>query len=107
MIARELTMTLMCKMCSNQYGAWRPRCPTCGELTPVTASAAAPRVNRPRLVVSHERKQDECILCRRRKAKDRCPHCNEAIHRNCLGVHKDDCEKFQVERAAEIARVSA
>lgn len=100
----ELKMTMICGTCSNQYGLWRPRCPTCGTSTPISKRVEPERLNTPRM---HERRADECIFCRRRKARETCPHCNEPIHRDCRGVHVIDCAKFQLERSAEIARVSA
>jgi hypothetical protein len=98
---RELTMTIICKMCETQFGTWRPRCPTCGTAPPVTLAQNAPRIVKPR-----ERQANECIFCHRRNAKDRCPHCNEPIHRDCKNSHGPRCEQFQVDRQVEIARVS-
>jgi hypothetical protein len=105
---RELKMTVVCKACENQYGAWRPRCPTCGTSTPIRVQeeqrkAAAP----PRAVRERQRKANDCILCRRRvKNAQRCPHCDEPIHRSCLHLHGADCAKFQVERVREETRLN-
>lgn len=103
----ELKMTVLC-VCGNQYGAWRPRCPACGKGIPVTiAEVARKAMNPPRIKHERERRQNECIFCHRGKAKERCPHCNEPVHRNCQGLHGGDCAQFQQARQAEIERVSA
>lgn len=106
---RELKMTTVCKTCSHQYGVWRDRCPTCGTSTP---RAVVETFNAPRRVAraKQERKRSphECILCRTRGARhERCPHCNEAIHKGCLRLHVAPCALFQEERrAAEASLVT-
>lgn len=107
---RELKMTIICPApCGEQYGAWRPHCPVCRRATPKVhfeAAVSPAKVTRaPRQ--QRERKANECIFCFRRKAKERCPHCGEPIHRVCRGVHEIDCAAFQVARQAEIEKVSA
>jgi hypothetical protein len=96
---RELTMTIICKMCETQFGSWRPQCPTCGTTPPVVAVVNLPR--KPR-----ERKVNECIFCHRRNAKECCELCGEPIHRDCKNSHGPRCEQFQVERKNEITRIS-
>jgi hypothetical protein len=104
---RELKMTLICKTCTHQYGAWRPRCPACGTSTPVSQQQPA-SFNPPRPTKARsEKSKTECIACRHRGAKERCPHCNELIHTTCLTVHVDDCKQFQVEREAMLKQVNA
>lgn len=92
---RELTMTVVC-VCGHQFGAWRVRCDACGTPAPRKESFNPPKVVRR----ERERRPNECIFCHQRKAKDRCPSCNEMIHKNCIGVHVDDCRKFVAERDA-------
>lgn len=109
---RELTMTVICASCENQYGAWRPRCPACGTDTPIKVQQLVQKINRPRLVTSKPQRErtvhpTSCDLCHRRGAKETCDLCGNLVHHNCMGVHKDRCTKFQVERDAEIERVSA
>lgn len=94
MITRELKMTVVCKDCQHQFGAWRDRCPACGTSHEVKQQ---PAFNAPKVV--RERRANECIFCRRRGAKKRCPHCNELIHPGCLGLHTEPCARFQVELA--------
>lgn len=97
---RELTMTVICKSCQHQYGAWRDRCPACGTKTPVKVQLAAVRKTRqPRTSAS------QCVFCRHRGAKQRCPICNEQIHGTCIGLHKPECEQFQREVIMETVRL--
>jgi predicted RNA-binding Zn-ribbon protein involved in translation (DUF1610 family) len=102
--ARELTLTTICKSCTHQYGLWRPRCPACGTETPVKLQEKA--FNPPRVKARAPRTSStQCIFCRLRAAKDKCPHCGELIHRTCRGLHEPDCQQFQVERTAAIKRL--
>lgn len=90
-------MTVKCKDCQHEFGAWRDRCPACGTHNQVPADPVfnAPRVKkekRPR-----ERRPDECIFCWSRvkpKQKASCPSCNELIHKRCLSLHEDPCKMF-------------
>ena len=97
---RELKMTVTCKACEHQYGAWRERCPACGTLTPPPPKAERERTARERNAETRAVKQrvrslTECIFCQLRGAKETCPHCDEKIHRTCLRLHVGDCERFQ------------
>jgi hypothetical protein len=108
---RELTMTVICKTCDNQYGAWRPHCPVCRTATPKKAhEEATPRVRREvtRRVKEYVVRESKtlCVFCRQRGAKQRCTHCNELIHGTCVGLHAPECIKFQQERDAAITRLS-
>jgi hypothetical protein len=99
----ELTMTIICRDCEHQYGAWRAHCPACGSEAPRAAREA---MLKPREDAKPKRerapREDACIFCHRKGAKDRCPHCNERIHHNCQGIHSEPCKQFQVERQAII-----
>lgn len=102
---KELTMTVICKTCEHQYGAWRSQCPACGTSTPVKARVEqfrnAPRVRAPkpaRITGS------ACCFCRVRGAKGRCPICNELVHGTCLSLHTPDCEQFQRDVILETVR---
>ena len=114
----ELKVTLICKDCSNQYGRWRPQCPTCGTKTPArdyaspSAPATQPKLTRTKLVTATLRRVraiivrlSSCIVCRRAGAKLTCPHCDERIHKGCLSLHHVECKAFQVLRAAEIVKL--
>lgn len=111
---RDLVLTLICK-CGNQYGKWRPHCPVCREPTPRKAQDEYETTTNPRVRRAVTRKVKElvrresktqCIFCRHRGAKQRCPHCNEMIHGTCLGLHVAECQQFQVERDAAITRLT-
>jgi predicted ATP-dependent serine protease len=97
---RELTMTVICKTCSNQYGKWRPRCPACGEPNTQPATFNAPRVVEPSLIprsaIIKRQPKRECIACHQGGAKKTCPHCNELVHAACLVLHAEACAEFQV-----------
>lgn len=105
MIARELTMTIICA-CGNQFGAWRSHCPACGTGTPPskreilnTPREVTRRVKR--AVVAREPVWHECVFCRLRGAKaHRCPICNQPVHANCRISHEPRCKEFQTEVAA-------
>lgn len=104
---RELIMTVICKSCEHQYGAWRPRCPACGTSTPVKVqeeqfknTARIRQARQPRTSTS------QCAFCRVRGAKQRCPICNELVHGTCLGLHQPECEQFQREVAMEAAKLA-
>lgn len=105
---RELTMTVVCKSCSHQYGAWRDRCPACGTRTPPPpVKVQAEREKRKR---QHERRESktQCIACRQRGAKKmRCPFCDERIHHTCLSLHVEECKQFQRDREAALARLTS
>lgn len=113
---RPMTMTIVCSHCSNQFGLWRPQCPTCGWAVPsdVHRKAMDPvgteaRERRARSAETREVKRvvrtrtDLCIFCRR-PARDRkrhttfCPHCQERIHDQCLRLHHEACADFQIGR---------
>lgn len=103
---RELKVTRICPKCGDQYGLWRERCPACGEYNERRAAAIAAPERPARVVTKHAIKQrtsssvPHCIFCQRRGPKETCPHCSEPIHRNCRGLHCNDCEQFQRECAA-------
>lgn len=101
---RELKITLICKTCENQYGKWRSHCPVCRTPTPKTEE-----FNTPRVVVARKQRdsKSQCIFCRHRGAKHECPHCNEKIHRTCLGLHAPECQQFQIEREKLIKQLGA
>ncbi len=91
-----MTMTRKCT-CGNDYGLWRLRCPACGTTNDQWTDANA----RATTLAFHARERqvrNECIACHNGGAKETCPHCSEHIHRNCKGMHLEDCRKFQVER---------
>lgn len=104
---RPLTMTIVCRDCTNQFGAWRAHCPACGTLAPRAAREALLQphddATTPKRVVRAPRVcETSCTFCFRRGAKDRCPHCNELIHKNCQGLHNAPCLEFQVQRLSAI-----
>jgi hypothetical protein len=105
---QELRLTVICKSCGHQYGSWRPRCTACGTDTPPPPKSFTnpPKITK-RQVLGEVARQSKsaCIFCRQRKAKDRCPHCNELIHRTCQAMHDPECIKFQQERIAAITRL--
>jgi hypothetical protein len=105
---RELTMTVICKSCEHQYGAWRPRCPACGTSTPVKVQLEQFH-NTPRARKAREARTStsQCVFCRDRGAKQRCPICNERVHGTCLGLHQPECEQFQREVAMEAAKLAS
>lgn len=88
---REPKMTVVCKACQHQFGAWRKRCPACGTNSDYKEPEA---FNKPKLKREKPRKLNECIFCRRRGAKEKCPSCQEPIHKNCKGLHVDPCREF-------------
>jgi hypothetical protein len=106
-------MTVTCRSCDFVFGAWRPRCPTCGTEVPasVRQEMLAPRQaskedtpKQPRR--EREKRPDDCIQCHHRGAKERCTHCAEPIHKACRGLHEANCVKFQVERQEAINALS-
>lgn len=100
-IARPLTMTVVCKDCGNQYGRWRSHCPTCGTATPVTKREDPPVVKRMKERRLRQEVLGRCTVCRRGKNLElKCPHCAEAIHPMCLRLHAEGCRHFQAEREA-------
>jgi len=106
-VMKTLTMTLICKTCGSQYGAWRRQCPTCGSHTPV--SVIRKEEQRTRAPKRKREVKDPCILCRKRvkpKKLATCPHCNEKVHKACLPLHVDECAKFQVLRDQAMKEVS-
>ena len=104
---RELKMTKVCEMCGDQYGLWRYQCPSCGTHNADREKAVAAPVQPPRATLrEHVRAKNACIFCFGRKAKDKCPHCDEPIHRTCRGLHEPRCAAFQVERKAAEARLT-
>lgn len=104
---KELKVTKLCEVCSNQYGLWRAQCPACGTKNVQQAAAigAKPKPTLARKV--RDRGPDECIFCYRRKAKEKCPHCDEPIHRVCRGLHEAPCAAFQVERKKAMEALNA
>jgi len=101
---REPTLTHICGSCKNPYGRWRPRCPACGATTPISVreeALRAPETTKPRKEKAP--RPDQCILCRRKKAKDKCTHCGERIHHICKRLHEPACAAFQVELQEAIA----
>jgi hypothetical protein len=106
---KTLTMTLICKTCGSQYGAWRHQCPTCGTMTPVSRKQDDARIKQARAPRRKKETKDPCILCRKRvkpKKLATCPHCNEKVHKACLPLHVDECAKFQVLRDQAMKEVS-
>lgn len=105
---KPLTMTVLCKSCGHQYGAWRPRCEACGTATPPPPKAFNPPKISKRQVLGEVTKtcRTQCTFCRQRGAHERCKHCNELIHRSCFGLHEPECIQFQRDRASELARLS-
>lgn len=100
----ERTMTIECKSCSNEYGAWRSHCPACGTLSDyVPPEEKKEKEKRVKSEATRPPREHECILCRRPKSDTRCPSCNEEIHTRCLKYHKADCDKFVAEREAILA----
>jgi predicted amidophosphoribosyltransferase len=99
----ELLMTVVCKSCDNQYGAWRAQCPACGTKSHYRAPEPEKKPRQKRTEAMKPRREHECILCRRDKSDQRCPSCNEEIHTRCLKYHRADCEKFVAEREAILA----
>ncbi len=89
--------------CGNEYGLWRPRCPACGTTNERQRDATAPP--EPTFVRAERTPKRPCIVCRNGGAKDRCPHCEELIHKNCKGMHVIACAEFQRLRAIEIAKL--
>ena len=65
----ELTMTVICKSCEHQYGAWRPRCPACGTSTHVKAQVEQFK-NKARVTKAREPRTStsQCVFCRTRGA---------------------------------------
>jgi hypothetical protein len=104
---RELKMTVVCKSCTHQYGAWRDRCPACGTDTPRAPVFNAPRVTPARRVTPAS--GPLCIFCQlgSRKTMATCEHCNEPIHPTCKSLHADSCQQFQRDRVAALESVSA
>lgn len=98
----ELKMTVVCKSCDNQYGAWRTHCPACGTMSdyraPEPERAKEPRQKRSE--AQRPKREHECILCRRGNSQERCPSCNEEVHTRCLKYHLDPCKLFVAEREA-------
>ena len=111
---KELRMTIVCKACNNQFGAWRTHCPACNESVPrsVRDAMLAPRpseVGKAPREPKHRRVKNvrhQCTFCRRANADERCPHCNEEIHAVCRRLHDVDCALFQVEREAELRKLA-
>jgi len=104
--AKPLTMTVVCRICGDQFGMWRTHCPACGAHAPaIPARVLAETKSRRHPLAQRRPKADECTLCRRTKAKLRCPHCNELIHKECLRLHRADCLTFQMEREIEIKKL--
>lgn len=103
----ELKMTVVCKSCDNQYGAWRAQCPACG----TRSHYKEPEPERPARVKRSEAtrppREHECILCRRGNSQERCPSCNEEIHTRCLKYHIEPCKQFVAERDAILAALPA
>jgi hypothetical protein len=93
-------MTVICKSCEHQYGAWHSRCPASGTSTPVKVQVEQFKARRPRTSTS------QCVFCRTRGAKSRCPICNERIHGTCLGLHQAECEQYQRDVALESAKLA-
>ena len=101
---KELKVTKLCEVCSNQYGLFRTQCPACGTKNVHHVSSAPP----PKPTIARkvrDRRPDECIFCYRRKAKAKCPHCDEPIHNVCRGLHEGPCAAFQVERLKALEAV--
>jgi len=107
---RELVMTVICKTCDHQYGAWRPHCPVCRTSTPRKIhEEATPQIRRAvtrrvKQLVKRESKTT-CIFCRQRGAKQQCAHCNELIHGTCVGLHTPECLEFQKQRDVAITQL--
>ena len=99
-----LKVTKFCEVCQYQYGLFRPQCSACGAKNHTVESTPQKRAA---VKGERQRKPGECIFCRRRKAKDVCPHCDEPIHHNCLGLHAKPCAEFQVLLLLELKRVNA
>lgn len=99
----ELKMTVICKSCEHQYGAWRPRCPACGTSTPIKVQET---FNKPRIVKAPRTSSSQCAFCRVRGAKQRCPICNELVHGTCQTLHQPECEQYQRDVAMEAARLA-
>jgi hypothetical protein len=96
----DLKVTKLCEMCQFQYGRWRQQCPGCGHKNEHQPAPVGEKP-RPKPVLARktrDRRADECIFCYRRKARQRCPHCNESIHPVCRGLHEGPCAAFQIER---------
>lgn len=93
-----MKMTKFCEVCGDQYGLWRHQCPACGTHNKDREAACAAPVTTKRR--ERERTKGGCIFCQAPKAKEKCPHCDEPIHRNCLHFHEEACKVFQVERLA-------
>lgn len=128
-----MKMMVKCIVCPHEFGAWRARCDACGTpqkpckhgLIPASCAVCNGTVRpiadqaKPRRL--KERKDDECVLCRRRvrgkKMKPssntfteryptpRCPHCSEPCHDACKPLHVDHCQQFQVSRNTELQRL--
>lgn len=97
----ELKMTVVCRSCDNQYGAWRTHCPACGTTSHYKAPAPEKKErHQKRSEAQRPKREHECILCRRGNSSMRCPSCTEEIHDRCLKYHIDDCVKFVLERDA-------
>lgn len=103
---RPLTMTVVCKSCGHQYGAWRPRCDACGTATPITIREEQAKFKNPPRVRTPKPVKNPCCACRQKGANDTCPTCNEPIHRTCKGLHAADCAAFQAERERLIKEAS-
>jgi hypothetical protein len=102
----ELKMTVVCRSCDNQYGAWRPHCPACGTKSHYRAPEPEKKEPRQKRSEAQRPKRDnECILCRRGGSQERCPSCNEEVHTRCLKYHINPCKQFVAERDAIIAKL--
>jgi len=112
----ERTMTVECKSCGHEYGAWRSHCPACGQSMTLAQHNKVNKAVAPVRVKKAKRKDikkhtDECILCRRRakagkKNTTTCPHCNEPVHKACLEHHRQPCLTFQLEVEAMTRKVA-
>lgn len=99
----ELTITLICKDCSHQYGRWRPRCPACGTPKPVeeirreVKLTTKQRERKPRMI------KKPCAMCGLGGAKRLCLVCGASLHRHCLTVHERRC-KFEFVSCEDVGK---
>ena len=122
-----VSMILECKACHHVFGAFRPRCPVCGEPAPkckhgmpevvcavctgkVRAVEQKFRGRRSEGKRTKQRRDSGCIVCDRKvklnsKRGTKCPHCDELIHKPCLELHRAGCLQFQFEREAELKKL--
>lgn len=82
-----------CSRCSNEYGSFRPQCPTCGLPSPPLAKPEPKdeprRARRKKERKPRERKlsKSACSFCTMRGAKTTCLTCDSLLHRHCVALH--------------------